>query len=57
MSQLAPARPLPRTAARRTTAATPRQLKVVAPPETSQVAAFDTTLRMQAGALMPARLP
>ena len=26
--------------------------KVVAPPETSHVAAFDTTLRMQAGALL-----
>lgn len=33
MSQLAPARPLPRTSPRRATAAAPRQLKVVAPPE------------------------
>ncbi len=40
MSQLAPARPLPRTAARRTTAATPRQLKVVAPPEIRGNGAF-----------------
>lgn len=40
MSQLAPARPLPRTSARRTTAATPRQLKVVAPPEIRGNGAF-----------------
>lgn len=40
MSQLAPARPLPRTSARRATAATPRQLKVVAPPETRGNGAF-----------------
>ena len=33
MSQLAPARPLPRTSPRRATAAAPRQLRVVAPPE------------------------
>ena len=33
MSQLAPVRPLPRTSPRRAAAPTPRQLKVVAPPE------------------------
>jgi len=33
MSQLAPARPLPRTSPRRAAAPTPRQLKVVSPPE------------------------
>jgi hypothetical protein len=33
MSQLAPVRPAPRTSPRRATTPTPRQLKVVAPPE------------------------
>ena len=33
MSQLAPVRPLPRTSPRRAAAPTPRQLRVVAPPE------------------------
>ena len=40
MSQLAPARPLPRTSPRRATAAAPRQLKVVAPPEVRGNGAF-----------------
>lgn len=40
MSQLAPARPLPRTSPRRATAAAPRQLKVVAPPEIRGHGAF-----------------
>jgi hypothetical protein len=40
MSQLAPARPLPRTSPRRATSAAPRQLKVVAPPEIRGHGAF-----------------
>lgn len=40
MSQLAPARPLPRTSPRRATTAPPRQLKVVAPPEIRGHGAF-----------------
>ena len=40
MSQLAPARPLPRTSSRRATAAAPRRLKVVAPPEIRGNGAF-----------------
>ena len=40
MSQLAPARPLPRTSPRRAAAAAPRQLKVVAPPEIRGHGAF-----------------
>lgn len=40
MSQLAPVRPAARTSPRRATAPTPRQLKVVAPPETRGNGAF-----------------
>ncbi|GAA4406500.1 hypothetical protein GCM10023168_21440 [Fodinibacter luteus] len=40
MSQLAPARTLPRTGSRRSTGATPRQLRVVAPPEIRGNGAF-----------------
>jgi hypothetical protein len=40
MSQLAPVRPAPRTTARRATTPTPRQLRVVAPPETRGNGAF-----------------
>ncbi|HSF98301.1 MAG TPA: hypothetical protein VLA55_06380 [Ornithinibacter sp.] len=40
MSQLAPARPLPRTAPRQAGAPAPRQLKVVAPPEIRGNGAF-----------------
>lgn len=40
MSQLAPARPLPRTSPRRSAAPTPRRLRVVAPPEIRGNGAF-----------------